>query len=88
MDGSLFREGRENQGRPPYGKPRHVPAAHVNLEQYRDQFLHQLFIHLCWSGPYARHGCGQRLTPPPPRWLGFKEGSPLSEVTALSNSFG
>ena len=65
-----------------------APAAHINLEQYRDQFLLQLLVPLHRSDPHARHSRRQGLPPPSPRRLGFEKGSPLSEVTALANRFG
>ena len=71
-----------------YDKSRRAPAAHINLEQYRDQFLLQLPIHFHRSDPHARQSRRLRLPSPSPRCLGFKEGSPLSEVTALANRFG
>jgi len=89
MDGSLFsRREKDLESRTSYDKPRHAPTAHIHLEQYRDQFPLQLLVHLRWSGPHARQGRRRRLTSPPPRCLGFKEGSPLLEVAVLSDSLG
>ena len=87
MDVSLSREGREIQSHF-LRKSRRVPAAHINLEQYRYQFLLQLLVNLHRSDPHTRHSRRQRFPPPSPRRLGFKERSPLSEVTTLANRFG